>query len=103
MTLKYLELTTCINRQARRDSTKVDDIMLDDETDEGFEDSSIALAISEDMETIGMGETPAQDDELGTYEGEEGEDEEDADNEEPEQVCIHIMYVVCYIVAMLEW
>lgn len=75
---------------------------MDDEIDEGFEDSSIALAISEDMETIGTGEDPTQDD---AYEGEEGEDEEDDDNdvEEPEQVCIHIVCVVYYMMAISEW
>ena len=53
---KEFDLATC------EDPTQGDDIMLDDETDEGFEDSSIALAISEDIETIGTGEDPTQDD-----------------------------------------
>ena len=49
--------------------------MMDDETDEGFEDSSVALAVSEDMETVGMGKAPTQDHELNTYKGEKREDE----------------------------
>ena len=55
---KEFDLATC------EDSTQGDDITMDDETDEGFEDSSVALAISisEDMETIGTGEDPTQDD-----------------------------------------
>ena len=65
---KEFDSATC------EDSTQVDEIIMDDEVDEGFEDSSTLVAnMSEDMETIGTGEAPTQDDELDASEGEEGD------------------------------
>ena len=81
------------------DLTQVDDITLDD-TDEGFEDLSVTalVSMSEHMETFGMRALSPDD------EGDDGKEDlgaprdEDDDNndEEPGQVCINALCVVCH-------
>ena len=89
-----------VGRDLDLDLTQADDITLDDDTDEGFEDLSVTalVSMSEHMEIFGMRALSPDD------EGDDGKEDlgapkdEDDDNndEEPGQVCINALYVVCH-------
>ena len=88
-------------RDLGSDLTQADDITLDDDADEGFEDFSVTalVSMSEHMGTFGTGALSSDDEGDDDEENLGVPEDDDSDKEEPGQVC---MCAVC-VLFVTRW